>query len=123
MKFKVTIIVCVLALLGGFCPVDRSLAAEPYHLGVNLAITGTGALYCKDGVDAIELAVKEINDQGGFLGKPYDTEGIARAIINLLSDTHLYQAKQKAILERVKKYLDVKLMVDEYEKLYEEIIS
>jgi len=69
MKFKVTIIVCVLALLGGFCPVDRSLAAEPYHLGVNLAITGTGALYCKDGVDAIELAVKEINDQGGFLGK------------------------------------------------------
>ena len=69
MKFKVTIIVCVLALLGGFCPVDRSLAAEPYHLGVNLAITGTGALYCKDGVDAIKLAVKEINDQGGFLGK------------------------------------------------------
>jgi branched-chain amino acid transport system substrate-binding protein len=69
MKFKATIIVCVLALLGGFCPVDRSLAAEPYYLGVNLAITGTGALYCKDGVDAIELAVKEINDQGGFLGK------------------------------------------------------
>ena len=69
MKFKVTIIVCVLALLGGFCPVDRSLAAEPYHLGVNLAITGTGALYCKDGIDAIKLAVKEINDQGGFLGK------------------------------------------------------
>jgi len=69
MKYKVTIIVCVLALLGGFCLVDRSLAAEPYNLGVNLAITGTGALYCKDGVDAIKLAVKEINDQGGFLGK------------------------------------------------------
>jgi len=69
MKFKVTIIVCVLVLLGGFYLVDRSLAAEPYHLGVNLAITGTGALYCKDGVDAIKLAVKEINDQGGFLGK------------------------------------------------------
>ncbi|MGD2269980.1 MAG: ABC transporter substrate-binding protein [Desulfobacterales bacterium] len=44
-------------------------AAEPYHLGVNLAITGTGALYCKDGVDAIKLAVNEINAEGGFLGK------------------------------------------------------
>ena len=63
------------------------------------------------------------DNEGGFLVEPYDTEGIARAIISLLSDTHLYQAKQKAILERVKKYLDVKLMVDEYEKLYEEIIS
>jgi branched-chain amino acid transport system substrate-binding protein len=44
-------------------------AVEPYHLGVNLAITGTGALYCKDGVDAIKLAVNEINAEGGFLGK------------------------------------------------------
>ena len=44
-------------------------AAEPYNLGVNLAVTGTGALYCKDGVDAIKLAVEEINAQGGFLGK------------------------------------------------------
>jgi branched-chain amino acid transport system substrate-binding protein len=49
--------------------VSMAQAAEPYHLGVNLAITGTGALYCKDGVDAIKLAVKEINAQGGFLGK------------------------------------------------------
>jgi branched-chain amino acid transport system substrate-binding protein len=48
--------------------VSMAQAAEPYHLGVNLAITGTGALYCKDGVDAIKLAVKEINAQGGFLG-------------------------------------------------------
>jgi branched-chain amino acid transport system substrate-binding protein len=56
-------------LLGGFTLAGTGLAAEPYHLGVNLAITGTGALYCKDGVDAIELAVAEINAQGGFLGK------------------------------------------------------
>ena len=69
MKCKITIIVCTLILLGGLVNVGNSLAAEPYHLGVNLAITGTGALYCKDGVDAIKLAVKEINSQGGFLGK------------------------------------------------------
>ena len=69
MKCKITIIVCALMLLGGFTIAGTSLAAEPYHLGVNLAITGTGALYCKDGVDAIKLAVEEINAQGGFLGK------------------------------------------------------
>ena len=69
MKYKITIIVCALMLLGGFTIAGTSLAAEPYHLGVNLAITGTGALYCKDGVDAIKLAVEEINAKGGFLGK------------------------------------------------------
>jgi len=69
MKTKVMVIVCSLILLGGLVALDSSLAAEPYHLGVDLAITGTGALYCKDGVDAIKLAVDEINAQGGFLGK------------------------------------------------------
>ena len=69
MKFKITSIACVFVLLGGFFFAAPSLAAEPYHLGVNLAITGTGALYCKDGVDAIKLAVDEINAQGGFLGE------------------------------------------------------
>ena len=69
MKTKAIVIVCSLILLGGLIGLDSSLAAEPYHLGVNLAITGTGALYCKDGIDAIKLAVDEINAQGGFLGK------------------------------------------------------
>ena len=69
MKFKIIAVACALVLLGGFSHVDRTLAAESYHLGVDLAITGTGALYCKDGVDAIKLAVEEINGKGGFLGK------------------------------------------------------
>jgi branched-chain amino acid transport system substrate-binding protein len=69
MKTKVMVIVCSLILLGGLVALDSSLAAEPYHLGVDLAITGTGALYCKDAVDAIKLAVDEINTKGGFLGK------------------------------------------------------
>ena len=63
------------------------------------------------------------NDEGGFLVDPYDTSGIAQAIVALLSNTTLYQAKQKAILERVKKFLDVKRMVDGYEKLYEEALK
>ena len=63
------------------------------------------------------------NDEGGFLVDPYDTSGIAQAIVALLSNTTLYQAKQKAILKRVKKFLDVKRMVDGYEKLYEEVLK
>jgi len=69
MKIKVTIIACMLIALAGWVQPASSIAAEPYHLGVDLAITGTGALYCKDGVDAIKLAVDEINTKGGFLGK------------------------------------------------------
>jgi branched-chain amino acid transport system substrate-binding protein len=69
MKTKAIVIVCSLILLGGLIGLNSSMAAEPYHLGVNLAITGTGALYCKDGTDAIKLAVNEINAEGGFLGK------------------------------------------------------
>lgn len=44
-------------------------ADEEYNLGVVLAISGAGAVYSGDGVDAIKLAVEEINAQGGFLGK------------------------------------------------------
>jgi branched-chain amino acid transport system substrate-binding protein len=69
MKFKLVLIACAFFFVGTMVGVTYSVAAEPYHLGVNLAITGTGALYCKDGVDAIKLAVDEINSQGGFLGK------------------------------------------------------
>ena len=69
MKRTVMITIFSLILLVGLGSLNSVVAAEPYHLGVNLAITGTGALYCKDGVDAIKLAVDEINAQGGFLGK------------------------------------------------------
>jgi branched-chain amino acid transport system substrate-binding protein len=68
-NFRTTVLVFSVILLGGLVNEGYAPAAEPYHLGVDLAITGTGALYCKDGVDAIELAVEEINAQGGFLGK------------------------------------------------------
>ncbi len=44
MKFKMTIIVCVFVLLAGFPFASSCLAGEDYNLGVDLAITGTGAL-------------------------------------------------------------------------------
>lgn len=46
-----------------------SYAAEDYNLGVALSLTGTGALYSSEQVKAIQLAVDEINSQGGLLGK------------------------------------------------------
>jgi glycosyltransferase involved in cell wall biosynthesis len=61
------------------------------------------------------------NDEGGYLVESYDIDQIAQAITNLLSDSALYMAKQAALLKRVNKFLDVRFMVDEYEKLYDEI--
>ncbi len=69
MKAKIIGIVCTFVLVAGFFHADRARAAEQYNLGVDLAITGTGALYSKDGIDAIKLAVDEINKEGGFLGR------------------------------------------------------
>ena len=66
-NFKVTTVV-FFTLLFGATMINSTQAAEPYNLGVALSITGTGALYCKDGVDAIKLAVDELNAKGGFLG-------------------------------------------------------
>lgn len=42
---------------------------EPYHLGVALGLSETGAPYSEEAVKAIEIAVNEINTQGGFLGR------------------------------------------------------
>jgi glycosyltransferase involved in cell wall biosynthesis len=63
------------------------------------------------------------DNDGGFLITPYDVEEMARAIVSLLSNVALYRSKRRAILERVKKFLDVKRMVDEYENLYQEALS
>lgn len=52
-----------------FYPLNKSKADVPYNLGVTLGISGNGFLYSKDGVDAVKMAVDEINEQGGFLGK------------------------------------------------------
>ena len=43
MKFKTIVVACALVFATGFCHVDRTMAAETYNLGVDLAITGAGA--------------------------------------------------------------------------------
>ena len=42
---------------------------EPYNLGAIFEFTGYGAVYSKHSFQGVELAVEEINSQGGFLGK------------------------------------------------------
>jgi branched-chain amino acid transport system substrate-binding protein len=130
MKFKMTIIVCVFVLLAGLPFASSCLAGEAYHLGVNLAITGTGALYCKDGVDAIKLAVEEINAQGGFLGK--------HSIELFIRDTHtkpdvaVREAKDLILRDKVRAILGtyssacavaIKPVAQEYKVLHIPAIS
>ena len=43
--------------------------SESYSLGVAVGLTHTGAQYSKQAVEAIELAVSQINAAGGLLGK------------------------------------------------------
>jgi branched-chain amino acid transport system substrate-binding protein len=57
-------VVAAVALLAG-----PATAADPYHLGVALGLTGTGTPYSVDGVRGIELAVEEINAKGGLLDR------------------------------------------------------
>lgn len=40
-----------------------------YRLGVLLGLSGSGRVYSKDGIEAIKIAVDEINATGGMLGK------------------------------------------------------
>ena len=62
----------VLCLVIGFVAFGlpgRSTAAESYPLGVALGFTGTGTPYSGEALKGIQLAVDEINAEGGFLGK------------------------------------------------------
>ena len=66
-KNAVVLLACMLA--GSALVVGTAGAEEPYKLGVALGLSGPGTLYSIDGIKAIELAVDEINAQGGMLGK------------------------------------------------------
>ena len=66
---KLTAILATSLWLGALVAPGPAVAEEPYHLGVVLGLTGTGAPYSKEAVEGIEIAVNEINGQGGLLGK------------------------------------------------------
>lgn len=71
-------IIAVLALIGILIitalMVSRHylIAVTPIKIGVLHSLTGTMAVSEKPLVDAVRLAVEEINDQGGLLGQPVE---------------------------------------------------
>jgi branched-chain amino acid transport system substrate-binding protein len=71
MKTKNSLVISIILLitLPGLLSFGSALAAEPYHLGIALGFSGTGAPYCKQAVEGLEIAVNEINARGGFLEK------------------------------------------------------
>jgi branched-chain amino acid transport system substrate-binding protein len=66
---KAVLVMISLILAAGFIIQGTTLAAEPYRLGIALGLSGTGAPYCKEAVEGLEIAVNEINALGGFLEK------------------------------------------------------
>ena len=70
MKHKNFMLV-ITALILAFSPYFSvsAPASEPYHLGVALGLSGTGAPYSEEAVKAIEIAANEINTRGGLLGR------------------------------------------------------
>ncbi len=64
-----TVLVVAYVFSNVFFSTTEVHAEDFYHLGIALPLTGPGAFYSKDGIDAIQLAVEEINARGGFLGK------------------------------------------------------
>jgi branched-chain amino acid transport system substrate-binding protein len=68
-NYKAIYFILSMILLAGFPVSESAVAEEPYHLGVALGLSGTGAPYSKEAVEGVEIAVNEINARGGFLGK------------------------------------------------------
>lgn len=67
-NYKAIYSILSMILLAGFVVSESAVAEEPYHLGVALGLSGTGAPYSSEAAEAIEMAVDEINALGGFLG-------------------------------------------------------
>ena len=68
-SFRAILVITFLILAGGFIVQETAFSAESFHLGIALGLSGTGAPYCKEAVEGLEIAVNEINAQGGLLEK------------------------------------------------------
>ncbi len=71
------------------------VAATPIKIGVLHSLTGTMAVSEKPLVDAVRLAVEEINDQGGLLGKP-----VEMVVADGKSDPQAFAAEAERLIEQ-----------------------
>ncbi len=93
-------------LLTGLANSPTILATEPYHLGVAMGLTGTGAPWSADTIKGIEIAVDEINFQGGFLKK--------HPIKLFIKDTRTKQAVAEQVVNDLIKKDKVRCVIGTY---------
>ncbi len=79
----------VLGVLLAFSLIASAGAAEPIRIGYLATLTGEGATWGQHERDGALLAVKEINEAGGLLGRPvelrvYDIKGRPEDAVNAL---------------------------------------
>ncbi|HEY8095489.1 MAG TPA: urea ABC transporter substrate-binding protein [Methylobacter sp.] len=72
-----------------------SVAATPIKIGVLHSLTGTMAVSEKPLVDAVRLAVEEINDQGGLLGK-----SVEMVVADGKSDPQVFAAEAERLIKQ-----------------------
>lgn len=68
MRTRVFSLVMILMLIG--CAPQAAPEEEPIKIGAVLSMTGFASIYGQNSQDGLELALKEINDAGGVLGRP-----------------------------------------------------
>lgn len=71
------------------------VAATPIKIGVLHSLTGTMAVSEKPLVDAVRLAVEEINVQGGLLGKPVEV-----VVADGKSDPNVFAGEAERLIEQ-----------------------
>ena len=57
-SFRAILVIMFLILAGGFIVQGTAFSAEPFHLGIALGLSGTGAPYCKQAVEGLEILVR-----------------------------------------------------------------
>jgi branched-chain amino acid transport system substrate-binding protein len=71
-EFALPSLLVILGLLLGACGPAQPAAEEPVLIGGALALTGINAYVDEPALRGIQLAVDEINAQGGILGRPVE---------------------------------------------------
>lgn len=100
----ILVIACVVASLGVACgDAEETSGGEPIKVGAPIPLTGPWAADGQTMKQGLEIAVEEINTDGGVLGRPvelvtYDVEDMAPEKLNAAASKLLVQEKCSAII-------------------------